>query len=530
MYSENHNYSSLTPIDFLKKNAYYYPNDIAFFLIDGSKLTYKEVYDRIKSLGYFFMKKNIQKGDKVAILSENSLEVIELHYAIAIVGAIVVSINPNLSINEINKQIKYSESKFIYTNMSNEIIKSIKSENLKLHFLVNKYISDSEYVYNNCTKLRNIEFNFPQIDETEPLAINFTSGTTGMPKGVVYSHRVAYLQALGQINIFNLEKTSRYLWSLPMFHGNGWAHIWALFASTTTQVFISAEDLKNKSKALEIIDNYKITHLAGSPRLLSNLLLHEENNIFLKSLNVMIGGASPSYNLLKKFYELEINLVNQYGLNESLGSITATNINSNIFNSLDDYIKCHSKQGFVSPHFGSGFKVVDEKNNQVLHDGKTIGEIKIKGNTLFSFYLKNNEITKKSINYNWFSTGDLAVIHKDGSIELKDRKKNLIYIEDGEDWLNVSSLEIEDTLLQFEKIKDVAVIGIPKKNSEGMIIIAFIETDYNFSSFKNELDQYTDKNLGRLKTPYKFIVTNLPKTATGKVQKHILYKHEHINI
>lgn len=526
----SHSINQLTPLEFLDKSFNFHGEKISFY-DKGYSYTFNKTYKRIKNLSYFFIKNGLIKGEKVAILSKNCMEVIELHFAIAKAGGVVVTINPNLSISEINQQLKFSDAKFLFLNLSENKFSSIINVENELFFIVphlfeNKFkeLKESKFfIYETCLKT-NDEYTdevFPVINEHDDLAINFTSGTTGLPKAVIYTHRTAYLQALGQIIIFNLDIKTVYFWSLPMFHGNGWAHIWALFASSATQIIYDDNLLNDITDVLNKIRFFNVSHLAGSPRLLKSLVLHDKS-YNLNSLNIMIGGASPSPELLNRFYDLKINLVNQYGLNESLGSITSTSSKFTDFKSLDDYIAFHGKQGIVSPHFGSKFKLINSSGELVKYDGKEVGEILIRGNTLFSRYYKNKEMTDDSLEENWFKTGDLAVIHADGSLQLKDRKKDLIFIENNDDWLNVSSIEIEYILLKYKYIDDVAVIGINSNLAQGTKIIAFIESRMNLDQISDDLLLYCSQNLGKLKTPHKFILGELPKTATGKVKKHEL--------
>ncbi|EPF6143956.1 AMP-binding protein [Acinetobacter baumannii] len=525
-----HSINQLTPLEFLDKSFNFHANNISFY-DKGYSYTFSETYTRIKNLSYFFIKNGLMKGEKVAILSMNCMEVIELHFAIAKAGGVVVTINPNLSISEIIQQLEFSEAKFLFLNLPEDKFSSIVNVGNEIFFIalysfenkIDKLKENNFFIYESCLKTNDTYTDevFPVINEYDDLAINFTSGTTGFPKAVVYTHRTAYLQALGQIIIFNLDIKTVYFWSLPMFHGNGWAHIWALFAISATQIIYDNNFLNDITDVLNKIRFFNVTHLAGSPRLLKLLAFHNDS-YSLNSLNLMIGGASPSPELLKKFYELKINLVNQYGLNESLGSITSTSSKFHDFKSEDDYVNFHSKQGIVSPHFGSKFKLINDKGELAEYNGKEIGEILIRGNTLFSRYYKNNEMTDKSIESNWFRTGDLAVIHSDGSLQLKDRKKDLIFIENDNDWLNVSSLEIEYTLLKYKYIDDVAVVGINSQLAKGTEIIAFIESSMSLENFNDDLLLFCSQNLGELKTPKKFILTELPKTATGKIKKHEL--------
>lgn len=529
-----HSNVPLTPCTFLERTGQTFPQKLALIHRDHV-ITYGKLLHRGRCLAQVLERLEVSLGDRVAVLSENSIQTVEANFAIPGVGAIIVMLNPWLSPNDVIQLLDQCKPKVLiaeaslFQKFSDSWPNGLNhSQQIILFNQQTENYREEAIDYERALENETGEFCLSQSIhlEYEPVALNFTSGTTGNPKGVIYSHRAGYLQALGQALMLGLSKKSNYLWTLPMFHVNGWGHIWACVAVGCTQVIpISNVNQSRKNELVEMIGKFGITHLAGSPRVIRSLSEASSQKDALWNLTVMTGGTSPSTTLIQELENKGVHLIHQYGLNETCGPFVVCEEQAE-WQSLpsEDRAKLRVRQGVASIHAGVGLRVVDEKGNDVPHDGQTLGEAIMAGNTVALCYYKNKEATEKAFRNGWFYSGDMAVVHPDGYLEIRDRMKDLIYVETAYGWENISSIEIENVLCRNELVKDAAVIVVTFEaiDSAGSMLVAFVESKNGVQIDMKELHLYCDKNLSIYKRPQMIFFDELPKTSTGKVRKDLL--------
>ena len=529
----SHCFTALTPLTFLERSGLVYRESPAI-VTDNKIYTYGEFLGRARQLSTLLKTLSVGEGDCVGVLSDNCEQVIEAHFAVPATLGYLCSFNPSLSTSELKFQIDFCECKVILVSYENFLkhsaLFSVALKNIDQKILIlgtsqkmdwtNRNVLDYE---NAIAPMRSDEpLDACVVDEMCPIAINFTSGTTGAPKGVIFSHRAAYIQALGQALIMKLGHESNYLWSLPMFHGNGWFHIWANVAVGAKQ-FIQPTDHASKVVPLSAcVSEKNISHFAGAPRLIRQLFEVQPLKRW-ENITVMTGGAAPPHSLILNMKRCGARLIHQYGLNETCATFTLCEPQARWDNSDDqEQAKLMSRQGVPAIHAGTGFRVVDEEGTDVANDGLSVGEIIMSGNTVALGYYKNKAATDKSFIDGWFYSGDLAVVHPDGYIAIKDRKKDLIYVDTEFGWLNISSISVERSIGLCPLVKDIAVVGYQSLEGERTEVIAFVELMNDQVGDVEKLKTFCQSTMGVYEVPNKFYVTELPKTATGKVQKHIL--------
>jgi len=526
--NNSHCFVNLTPLTFLERCGQFHSEQPGVVLPDRV-VSFGELLIRARRMACLLRSRGINTGDRVGLLSHSSLQSIEAHYAIPASGAIIVALNPWLPSSDIAKQIAYSGLRSILVSsklynqfrdilrpttcgtvvlLDNESeLRSIEGESISFETEQHNYDSD-------------IPLNFYIRDENSPIAINFTSGTTGDPKGVMYSHRAAYLHALGQVTMLSLTRKSTYLWSLPMFHVNGWGHMWAVVAVGAKQVVDSDSAGLIYENLARRVSAIGATHMAGAPRIIRYLIEHGYEEPALKGLTVLTGGAAPAPDLVKSAMGLGIDLIHQYGLSETCGPFVVCEPkdewNGNL---LDEHIGKRLRQGVPAVHAGTGLRVVDDGFCDVPWDGISLGEVVMAGNTVAQCYFNNPEASIKAFKDGWFHSGDMAVVHPDGYLELKDRVKDIIFVETAYGWENISSIEIENIISQFPGIRDVAVVGTRGKNP---LIVAFFEREVGAEIDCKAASAFCAQTLPSFKVPAHFFECALPKTVTGKIKKNLL--------
>jgi fatty-acyl-CoA synthase len=520
------NYVPLSPVSFLERSAGIWPDKLA---VRHGRIahTYREFEARCRRLASALAARGIGRGDTVAIMAGNVPAMLEAHYAVPALGAVLNALNFRLDAATIAFCLAHGEAKVLLTDP--EFAPTIKAAlgTMERKPLVID-IDDPEGVagerlgeasYESLLADGDPAYRWPgPRDEWDSLALLYTSGTTGDPKGVVYHHRGAYLNALGNALAFGLTPASNYLWTLPMFHCNGWTYTWAVTAAGGTHVCLRRVD---PAKIFPAIRDYGVTHLCGAPIVL-NMLVHASDDVKLRfdhRVEVATGGAAPPSAIIEAMERMGFNVTHLYGLTESYGPATLCAWQERWEGMpLAERAARMSRQGVPMPTL-AGLAVVDPATGvSVPRDGRTMGEVVLRGNTVMKGYLKNPRATAAAFAGDWFHTGDLAVWHPDNYIEIKDRSKDII-ITGGE---NVSSLEVEECLYRHPQVMEAAVVARPDAK--------WGETPCAFVTLKpgaaeppaSEIIDWCRDHLAHFKAPRTVVYGPLPKTSTGKIQKFVL--------
>ena len=525
----NANYVALSPLTFIERIKDVYPNYEA--LIYGNrKYSWLEVYKRVLKFASSLSKIGVGLGDTVSIMAANTPEIFEAHYSIPMTGAVINTINTRLDSKTVSYILEHSDAKVFIVDRQFKKIVSKSLENLKkkpiIIDIVDKQanlpdegnIGDLEYESFLNKGDDNFIWKKPK-DEWQAISLNYTSGTTGQPKGVVYHHRGSYLMSMGSVMAWNMPNKLTYLYTVPMFHCNGWGYPWTLALLHARVIFIRNIIVKD---IFELINKHGVTHFGGAPivlNMIANAPKNEQKSLKNK-VYVMTAGAPPPSSILKKMQSLGFDVMHVYGLTETYGHISHCAWNESWDNYNEDKkSEIKSYQGVRYPHT-EDVAVLDPKNYKpVPKDGKTMGEIMIRSNTVMKGYYKNSDATKKIMNNGWFHSGDLAVMHENGYIQVKDRSKDII-ISGGE---NISSVEIENTLTKHPSVSLSAVVAKPD-SKWGETPCAFVELIKGKSTSEDELLKFCRQSLAGFKMPKKIVFCELPKTSTGKIQKFELRK------
>ena len=516
------NFDPLTPVDFLKRTAKIFPNYISI-ISENKKFTWGQTFKRCNLLATALAKYKIKTGDVVSIMAPNTSAMYEAHFGIPMTGAILNAINIRLDAKTISYIIGHSKTKIIFvdTEFLPIIREALKIKNLKIPIIAikddNKFSRNikKEKLYEDFLKRgsKKNTMSFKIRDEWSPISLGYTSGTTNKPKGVVTHHRGAYLNAVSNQLAWNMKKNPTYLWTLPMFHCNGWCFPWTIAALAGKNICIRKV---NSKSIFKLIKKHKVSHLCGTTVII-NLLIKE--GIKLKNkIEFMTGAAPPPSTVLKKIDDLGFNITHTYGLTEVYGPAVICEwqndwgkLNKNKIAELKSY------QGVRYPGI-SEINVFNKKTKkEVKHDGKELGEVLMRGNTVMMGYHKDILATNKAFSKGWFHTGDIAVIHKNGYIQLKDRSKDII-ISGGE---NISSIEIENVLFKHKDIIDAAVVA-KKDEKWGEVPCAFVTLKKNSTLKAKEIIQFCRNNMASYKIPKNIIFGKIDKTPTGKTQKYLL--------
>jgi len=520
------NYVPLSPLSFLERSAFVYPTRIS--AIQGArKVTWAETYRRCRQLASRLRQCGIGKGDTVAVMLPNTVPMFEAHFGVPMSGGVLNALNTRLDAETIAFMLQHGEAKVLITDL--EFSKTVKAalallkgpkpiviDGLDPDFVGGERLGEQDYESFIAAGDPEFSWSLPE-DEWDAISLNYTSGTTGNPKGVVYHHRGAYLNAASNIISWGMPPHATYLWTLPMFHTNGWCFAWTLAANAGTSVCLRKVEA---ATIFRLIREHRVTHMCGAP-IVYGLMINAPAELregITHRVSGLIAGAAPPAAIIEGAERIGLNITHVYGLTETYGP-AAVCAKHEAWDelSLEQRTILNGRQG-VPYHLQQAVTVLDPDTLQpVPWDGETMGEVMFRGNIVMKGYLKNPAATEDAFAGGWFHTGDLAVVHSDGYVKIKDRSKDVI-ISGGE---NISSLEVEDVLYRHPAVIAAAVVAKPDPKW-GEVPCAFIELKAGASPSAADIIAYCKEHLAGFKTPKEVIFGELPKTSTGKIQKYIL--------
>jgi fatty-acyl-CoA synthase len=516
----------LTPILLLERTLRVFPQRIG--VIHGDRhFSYRELGDEVGRLAAALQRAGVAAGDRVAVLLPNTPLHLFAHFAMPLLQAPLVSLNTRLAAPEIAYILEHSGARVLLVDpelaapldevlpkiATLEQVVEVPDRNVPARAGARSYDDFAADV-------RPLAIRSSLEDEDAPLSINYTSGTTGRPKGVLYTHRGAYLNAMGQIGALSLDRQTTFLWTLPMFHCNGWCMPWAVTAAGGRHVCLRAID---PPEIFRLIDEHRVTNFNGAPTVLLMLASDPaaQGRRFDPPIHVCTGGSPPSPTLLERMEGLGIRTTHLYGLTETYGPHTFCQVQDE-WQELDPDARSRvmARQGVPFVH-ATHLRVVDDEMRDVPADAATMGEVVMRGNNVMQGYYRAPEATAEAFRGGWFHSGDVGVMHPDGYIELRDRSKDII-ISGGE---NISTIEVENTLYQHPDVLEVAVVGVPHEKW-GEAPKAFVCAKPGTAPSEAALIEFTRERLSHFKCPKSIEFCELPKTATGKIQKFKLRERE----
>ncbi len=519
--------SPMNPDSFLERSALVYPDKPAV-LYGDQRFTYAQFNERVNRLAGALSRAGVTKGDRVAYMVPNTPPMLEAHFGPLRLGAVLVAVNIRLAARETAHILNHSGAKVLV--FDSEFAPTVRRLTREVSCVTTwVQVVDS---HPGATDIPGPEYeaflaSAPAVrekkepdSEFDTIAINYTSGTTGTPKGVQYSFRGAYLNALADALEVGLNAGSVYLWTLPMFHCNGWCFTWAVTAAGGTHVCLRRAD---PAEIYRLIREKRVTHMCCAPTVLASLYTAPEaEGRNLSGLTISTGGAPPAPQVLRTMEGMGAFVHHLYGLTETYGPCTVCALQPGDDGlPFEERARRRARQGVPHTVAGTAVRVVDPLMNDVPGDGETMGEVVMRGNTIMSGYYKEPEATARAFEGGWFHSGDLAVRHPDGYIELKDRAKDVI-ISGGE---NISSLEVEKVIMEHPAVLEVCVIGVPD-TKWGEVPKAFVSTRPGATVTEDEIIRFTRDRIARFKAPKRVAFGDLPKTATGKIQKFLLRDRE----
>ncbi len=526
------NFTPITPLLFLERSAEIYPNRLA--VIHGQlRQTWQQTYDRCRRLASALSKHGIGLGDTVAVMLPNTPPMVEAHFGVPMVGAVLNSLNTRLDPETIAFMLNHGEAKVVivdpeFSGTMKKALEIAKKESGREFLVIDVEEKEFDVPGERLGKLTyeqllaegdpQYEWQVP-VDEWQAICLNYTSGTTGNPKGVVYHHRGAAINAVSNILDWDIAKHPVYLWTLPMFHCNGWCFPWTIAARAGINVCLRRVDAQHIFAAIK---EHKVTHYCAAP-IVHNLLVNAPAEMKVgvpAGVKGLIAGAAPPASIIEGMEKLGFDLTHVYGLTETYGP-AAVCVQQDEWNDLDigERARLNARQG-VRYHMQQAIAVLNpETMESVPADGETMGEIMFKGNIAMKGYLKNEKATQEAFAGGWFHSGDLAVMSPDGYVKIEDRSKDII-ISGGE---NISSIEVEDVLYRHPAVIAAAVVAMPDPKW-GETPCAFLEIKPDVEVTVEEIVAHCKKHLAGFKVPRAVVFGDLPKTSTGKIQKFELRK------
>jgi fatty-acyl-CoA synthase len=490
----------LTPLDFLARSAAVFRDAVA--VVDGARrFTYAEFDDRVSRLAGALWNLGVGPGDRVAVLAANGALPLEAHFGPMRIGAVLVMLNTRLQANELRWILRHCGAKVLLSDTPFEAPD------------VEHFVGDYEGLLARAKPCPPA----PVTDENALIAINYTSGTTGFPKGVMFSHRGAWVNAIGEIAEYGLNHRSVYLWTLPMFHCNGWCFTWAVTAAGGRHVCLPRPD---PAEALRLIEQESVTHLCGAPVVVASLAQHcaAKGIRLARPLRIVTAGAPPPPAVLRAAEDMGAEVFHAYGLTETYGPHTVC-IWKPEWDALPaaERAQLKARQGVPYLVAGMDLRVVDAEMKDVPADGQTMGEVLMRGNNVMLGYFDNPDATAEAFRGDWFHSGDLAVVHPDGYIELRDRAKDIV-ISGGE---NISSIEVEKVIADHPAVAEAAIVAAPDEKW-GEVPKAYVGLKPGMAVTAAELIEWCRGRMAHFKCPKHVEFGPLPRTATGKVRKNEL--------
>ena len=519
------NYQPLTPIDFIIRSAQVYPDRTAIIYDDlehnSLSQTWQQTYDRCRQLADGLRRLGIDKNDTVAVMMPNTPAMVECAFGVPMSGGVLCTLNTRLDINALTFCLQHSEAKVLI--LDSEFAEHAEMINEAFPNLIVIHATDAaldigrfgqmtyEELIASADSLDNWE---KPLDEWDAIALNYTSGTTGKPKGVVYHHRGATLNAISNILDWDMPKHPMYLWTLPLFHCNGWCFPWTIAERAGVNVCLRKIDA---DLILQLIAKYKVSHYCSAP-VVHNMIAggkSEYKQAITHEVKGWVAGAPPSETMLAAMEAMGFHISHVYGLTEVYGPVTVC-AEQQEWDNLDVAARAQkkSRQG-VTSHLMTGFEVFKQGTTEpVAADGEEMGELALRGNMVMKGYLKSRKATEEAFADGWFRTGDLGVKYPDGYIKIMDRLKDII-ISGGE---NISSIEVENVLYKMPEIQSCAVVAAPH-DKWGEVPVAFIEIHAGSTLQRDHVMEHCKQHLAGFKVPKYIIFAEIPKTSTGKVQK-----------
>lgn len=516
------NFTQLTPLTFIERAATIFPEKTSI-IYGNQRYNWKQTYERCKRLASALTQIGVAKNDTVSIIAANTPAMYEAHFGVPMSGAVLNTLNIRLSADTLAFMLQHSDAKVLLVDkeFSEVVAKALNQIEHSIYVIdiddenVSTGFSIGKIEYEAFLQTGNPDFNWVRpTDEWDAIALNYTSGTTGNPKGVVYHHRGAALNAINDLLVWKMSNSAIYLWTLPMFHCNGWCFPWALAAAAATSVCLRKVVAKDIYKALA---DEKVDHFCGAPIVLQTMInAHPEDKQALEhKVKAMVAGAAPPASVIENIEKEGFEITHVYGLTETYGPSVICEWKEEWDDlPLEERAELKSRQGVR-------YLLLDELdvlNPQTMEpvpaDGVTIGEIMMKGNNVMKGYLKNPSATEEAFKDGWFHSGDLAVKYPDGYVQIKDRSKDIV-ISGGE---NISTIEVEGVIYRIPEVEEVACVAKPDEKW-GEVVCAFIKLREGETLTNEQIVEHCRKELAGFKVPKYFYFMNLPKTSTGKVQK-----------